>query len=58
MQSMPKSENEKSAIHVPRWGILGGAAIILATAIAAPFYKQTAETLLWVGETLKTLCGW
>ncbi len=55
---MPKSENKKLAIFIPRWGIFGGAAIIFATAIAAPFYKQTAETLLWVGETLKTLCGW
>jgi hypothetical protein len=55
---MPSNETKKSANHIPRWGIFGGVAIILATAIAAPFYKQTAETLLWVGETLKTLCGW
>jgi len=29
----------------------------LAGLLAAPFYGSVMENLLWMGETLKTLCG-
>jgi hypothetical protein len=55
---MSGTEHNRDTPLIPKWGIYGGLIIILATAIAAPFYRQTAEALLWVGETLKTMCGW
>ena len=43
---------------LPGWAIWGGLGVLLATAVAAPFYQHVMGGLIWAGETIQALCGW
>ena len=53
------TENETAAEPplVPKWGLIGGLAVLVVTAVAAPFYGQVLGGMMWAGEVLKSLCG-
>ena len=57
MKSEQNDELSDAAL-VPAWAIVGAVALILVTAIAAPFYTQVMAGAMWAGELIRTLCGW
>lgn len=44
--------------RLPLWWAVGGGALLLATAAAAPFYTQVMAGAIWAGQTIRALCGW
>lgn len=49
---------EKSEPLVPLWGWVGGGALLLLTALAAPFYAHAVGGIMWAADAVRALCGW